>query len=69
MCGQRLGARTRTQEVQRRFPAGVPMLDPIADLRIEDEAFKKLLEVRPRAVALAGYMRPPPPPGSRPRGA
>ena len=45
------------------------MLDPIADLRIEDEAFKKLLEVRPRAVALAGYMRPPPPPGSRPRGA
>ena len=36
------------QEVKRRFPDGVPLLDPVDDMGIEDEAFKKLLEVRRR---------------------
>lgn len=32
-------------EVQRRFPDGVALVDPIEDMEIEDESFKKLLRV------------------------
>ncbi|KAI8809036.1 rRNA-processing arch domain-containing protein [Cladochytrium replicatum] len=32
------------REVMRRFPDGLPMLDPITDLKISDEAFIKLLK-------------------------
>lgn len=31
-------------EVQRRFPDGVPVLDPIEDLRIKDDSFIRLLK-------------------------
>jgi ATP-dependent RNA helicase DOB1 len=37
-------------EVQKRFPDGIPLLDPVKDLGIEDEAFKTLMV---RASALA----------------
>ncbi|EGE79190.1 ATP-dependent RNA helicase DOB1 [Blastomyces gilchristii SLH14081] len=30
-------------EIQRRFPDGVPLLDPIEDMGIRDDSFKKLL--------------------------
>jgi ATP-dependent RNA helicase DOB1 len=38
------------KEVQKRFPEGVPLLDPIKDLRIKDENFITLIE---RAESLA----------------
>jgi ATP-dependent RNA helicase DOB1 len=38
------------KEVQKRFPEGVPLLDPIKDLRINDQNFTTLME---RAEALA----------------
>ena len=31
-------------EVRRRFPKGVPLLDPIKDMKIEDESFEHLVE-------------------------
>lgn len=34
------------QEVIRRFPDGVPLLDPIEDMNIKDEQFKKVIRVR-----------------------
>jgi ATP-dependent RNA helicase DOB1 len=37
------------QEVKKRFPDGIPLLDPIKDLGIEDESFKTLMD---RAEAL-----------------
>jgi len=37
------------KEVQKRFPEGVPLLDPIKDLKIQDENFTTLME---RAEAL-----------------
>lgn len=33
------------QEVKRRFPDGVPLLDPIEDMKITDDEFKKLVKV------------------------
>src|SRR5699024_10205380 len=30
-------------EVHRRFPKGLPQLDPVRDMKITDEAFKQLL--------------------------
>ncbi|PGH16470.1 hypothetical protein AJ79_01801 [Helicocarpus griseus UAMH5409] len=30
-------------EIQRRFPDGIPLLDPIEDMEINDDSFKKLL--------------------------
>lgn len=33
-------------EVQRRFPDGVPLLDPIENIGIKDEKFKELVQVR-----------------------
>ncbi|KAI9024145.1 antiviral helicase [Hyaloraphidium curvatum] len=32
------------KEVERRFPDGLPMLDPVEDIGITDESFKKLLK-------------------------
>jgi len=34
------------REVMKRFPTGLPLLDPIEDMRIEEPAFKKLIRVR-----------------------
>ena len=31
------------QEVQRRFPDGIPLLDPIEDMNIKDEGLKKVV--------------------------
>jgi ATP-dependent RNA helicase DOB1 len=39
-------------EVKRRFPDGVPLLDPIENMQIKDESFKKLLRVRRDSLAL-----------------
>lgn len=35
------------QEVQRRFPDGIPLLDPVQDMGITDDKFKDLVKVRP----------------------
>ena len=32
-------------EVQSRFPDGIPLLDPIADMKITDDKFKELVQV------------------------
>nr|XP_033341153.1 exosome RNA helicase MTR4 [Megalopta genalis] len=32
------------QEVKKRFPDGLPLLNPITDMRIEDEAFKDIVK-------------------------
>jgi ATP-dependent RNA helicase DOB1 len=32
-------------EVDARFPTGIPLLDPIKDMAIKDESFKKLVQV------------------------
>lgn len=39
----RSAAARSVREVQKRFPDGIPLLDPVEDLQIEDEAFKKVL--------------------------
>lgn len=33
-------------EVQRRFPDGIPLLDPIKEMKIKDDKFKALVQVR-----------------------
>jgi ATP-dependent RNA helicase DOB1 len=33
------------QEVMKKFPDGIPLLDPIEDMQIEDAEFKKLIRV------------------------
>ena len=33
------------QEVQRRFPDGLPMLDPIEDMGIKDDGLKSVIRV------------------------
>jgi ATP-dependent RNA helicase DOB1 len=43
---QRLDLRKTVQEVKRRFPDGVPLLDPIKNMRINDDGFKNLVKVR-----------------------
>ena len=32
-------------EVERRFPEGIPNLDPVKNMKITDDKFKELLEV------------------------
>ncbi|CAL5873845.1 uncharacterized protein PFLUO_LOCUS8128 [Penicillium psychrofluorescens] len=39
----RNGIRKHIDEVHRRFPDGIAVLDPLEDMRIEDDTFKKLL--------------------------
>ena len=41
------------EEVNKRFPDGIPLLDPVSDLGIKDDAFQTLLE---RAEALSKRM-------------
>lgn len=42
---QRQAVYKSIQEVKARFPDGIPLLDPIENLGIKDEAFKKLVRV------------------------
>lgn len=42
---QRNTARKSVEEVKRRFPDGIAVLDPIENMGITDESFKKLLRV------------------------
>lgn len=44
---QRNAVRKRLEEVKRRFPDGIAVLDPIENMGITDASFKKLLRVRP----------------------
>lgn len=44
--GSRNDVMKSIDEVKRRFPDGVPLLDPIENMQIKDESFKKLLRVR-----------------------
>ncbi|KAJ6103922.1 rRNA-processing arch domain-containing protein [Penicillium sp. IBT 16267x] len=39
----RSGVKKTLDEIQRRFPDGVPVLDPIENMGIKDDSFKKLL--------------------------
>ena len=41
------------KEVKRRFPSGIALLDPVENMGIVDEAFKKLLRVRRRSLSLS----------------
>lgn len=43
---QRHDLRKTLEEVKRRFPDGVPSLDPIKSMGIKDESFKNLVQVR-----------------------
>jgi len=36
---------SRTQEVKRRFPDGLPLLDPIEDMGIKDDGLKTVVRV------------------------
>ena len=38
-----MSVRANLLEVQRRFPAGVPLLDPVDDMHIRSEAFLALV--------------------------
>lgn len=38
------GPVSTTQEVQKRFPDGVPLLDPIDDMGIKDPGLKKVIQ-------------------------
>jgi ATP-dependent RNA helicase DOB1 len=41
----RLDLHKTVEEVKRRFPEGVPTLDPIKNMGIKDESFKNLIKV------------------------
>lgn len=41
----RKGVGKALDETQRRFPDGIPLLDPVEDMNITDDSFKKLLRV------------------------
>ena len=42
---QRNDAWKRILEVQSRFPDGIPLLDPVQDMKITDEKFTELVQV------------------------
>lgn len=42
---QRLDVRKTVEEVKRRFPDGIPSLDPVKNMGIKDESFKNLVKV------------------------
>jgi ATP-dependent RNA helicase DOB1 len=44
---QRNNVRKGLEEVKRRFPDGIAILDPVENMGITDEGFKKLLRVSP----------------------
>lgn len=50
---QRNTARKSVEEVKRRFPDGIAILDPIENMGITDESFKKLLRVSIRCFMMA----------------
>jgi len=41
----RNGVAKTLQQVNKRFPDGIPLLDPIEDMQIQDEDFKKIIRV------------------------
>jgi len=41
----RLDLRKTVEEVKRRFPDGIPCLDPVKNMFIKDESFKSLIKV------------------------
>jgi ATP-dependent RNA helicase DOB1 len=49
---QRLDLRKAVQEVKRRFPDGLPLLDPIKNMHIKDDSFRNLVKVRSRELKL-----------------
>ena len=54
---QRSTVRKALEEVKKRFPDGIAVLDPIENMRITDDSFKKLLRVRDqKMVGFAGIM-------------
>jgi ATP-dependent RNA helicase DOB1 len=48
---QRLDLRKTVEEVKRRFPDGVPVLDPVKNMHIKDESFKNLVKVIPYSIS------------------
>lgn len=52
---QRNAVRKRLEEVKRRFPDGIAVLDPIENMGITDASFKKLLRVRSYPVLRIAY--------------
>jgi ATP-dependent RNA helicase DOB1 len=48
---QRLDLRKTVEEVKRRFPDGVPVLDPVKNMHIKDESFKNLVKVIPYLIS------------------
>jgi ATP-dependent RNA helicase DOB1 len=51
---QRLDLRKTVEEVKRRFPDGLPNLDPINNMSITDESFRTLVKVCPQAILSNG---------------
>jgi len=49
---QRLDLRKTVEEVKRRFPDGLPTLDPIKNMSITDESFRTLVKVLPNEDSL-----------------
>jgi len=41
---RRMAVLRSIEEVKRRFPDGIPVLDPVADLKIKDDEFKRLVK-------------------------
>jgi ATP-dependent RNA helicase DOB1 len=41
----RLDLRKTVEEVKRRFPDGIPHLDPVKNMNIKDDSFKTLVKV------------------------
>ena len=37
---------TAIEEVKKRFPDGLPLLNPVKDMHISDDEFKKIVQVR-----------------------
>jgi len=52
---QRNAVRKNLEEVKRRFPDGIAVLDPIENMGIADASFKKLLRVRPCPLRRIAY--------------
>ena len=42
----RMSVQKSLQEVQKRFPDGIPLLDPIEDMGIKDKGLKEVIKVR-----------------------
>ena len=42
---QRLDLRKTVEETKRRFPDGIPLLDPVRNMHIKDDSFRNLVKV------------------------